>query len=103
MSGSCELWFAAESVLSDCADIEATIRTRSRGVLPWIKPFCVQPRETSFGRGSVRRPVFTARGVLKRSLDDGFAIQAHTTRTTSSHREPLSLVAERQSSVGLPR
>ena len=36
MSRSREPWFLAEPILSDCPDIEATIRTRSDGALSWI-------------------------------------------------------------------
>jgi len=88
ISRSCEPWF--EPILSDCPDIVATIRTRSGGALPWIKPrlrsFCVQPPNQLRARVPARRPAFQARRILRRSRDEGL-LQSHTTRTIASHRE----------------
>src|SRR5208337_4073319 len=89
MSRSREPWFAAELILSDCPDIEAIIRTRSGGALPWIKPpatVILRPAPPNQLPGRVPiRPAFQARRILRRSLE-GFAFNS-TTRTIASHRE----------------
>ena len=71
--------------------IEAIIRTRSGGALPWIKPSATvilrpAPPNQLRGRVPIRRRAFQARRILRRSRDEGFAFNS-TTRTIASHRE----------------